>query len=59
MDQQGDESISKRMRMLIEDMRAQWRELDRRIAAFDKEIADWARDDKVARRLTTVPGIAR
>jgi transposase len=57
MDPQGDDTLSKRMRLLIEDMRAQWRELDRRIAAFDKEIADWARNDEAARRLTTVPGI--
>ena len=51
------EALSQRMRMLIQDMRAQWYELDRRIAEFDKELADWARDDEAARRLRTIPGI--
>src|SRR4029078_9068570 len=32
------EALSQRMRMLIKDMRAQWTELDRRIAEFDKEL---------------------
>jgi transposase len=45
------------MRHLIEDMRAQWRELDRRIAAFDNEFAAQARNDPAARRLATIPGI--
>ena len=51
------DALSPRMRVLIEDMRAQWCELDRRIAAFDKEFAEWARNDEAARRLTTIPGI--
>ena len=51
------EALSQRMRMLIQDMRSQWHELDRRIAEFDKELADWARDDEAARRLRTIPGI--
>jgi transposase len=49
--------ISPRMRILIEDMRAQWRELDRRIAVFDEEFARHARENAAARRLATVPGI--
>jgi transposase len=32
-------------------------ELDRRVAALDKEIARRAREDEVARRLMTIPGI--
>ena len=36
---ESDASLSPRMRRLIEDMRAEWRELDRRIAAFDDEFA--------------------
>ena len=32
-------------------------ELDRQIAALDKEIAQRARKDEVARRLMTIPGI--
>jgi transposase len=51
------EALSQRMRMLIQDMRAQWYELDRRIAEFDKELTEWARADKAARRLRTIPGI--
>ncbi len=32
-------SLSARTRLLIEDQRVKWRELDRRIRAFDKEFA--------------------
>ena len=49
--------LSQRMRVLIEDMRAQWRDLDRRIAEIDKELAEWTRNEAVARRLMTIPGI--
>ncbi len=55
MDAQGD--LSERMRLLIEDMRVRWAELERRIVEFDKELAEWARNDEAARRLTTIPGI--
>ena len=50
-------SLSSRTRLLIEDLRAEWRELDRRIAAFDEEFATQARTDETARRLTSIPGI--
>ena len=50
-------SLSPRIRLLIDDMRAQWRELDRRIAAFDAEFVAVARSDLTARRLSTIPGI--
>ena len=53
----AQEGLSQRMRVLIEDMRAQWNELDRRIAEFDKELAEWARNEEAARRLMTIPGI--
>jgi transposase len=49
--------LSPRTRLLIEDMRAEWRELDRRISAFDEEFARQARTDEAARLLTTIPGI--
>jgi transposase len=49
--------LSPRLRRLVADMRAEWNELDRRIAAFDEEFAASARADEVARRLTSVPGI--
>lgn len=50
-------SLSPRTRRLIEDQRAEWRELDRRILAFDEEFAQHARTDEAARLLTTIPGI--
>jgi transposase len=49
--------LSKRMQLLIEDLRAEWRQLDERIAAFDDEFARMAKDDDTARRLATIPGI--
>ena len=49
--------VSPRMRLLIEDMREEWRVLDRRIAAFDDEFASRAKNDERARRLATIPGI--
>jgi transposase len=50
-------ALSPRMRALIEDMRAQWNELDRRIAAFDEEFMTQARSDPSTRLLATIPGI--
>ncbi len=50
-------SLSPRTRLLVEDLRAEWRELDRRIAAFDEEFALQARTDETARLLTSIPGI--
>jgi hypothetical protein len=41
--------------MLIEDMRRQWCELDRRIAELDQELAEWVRNE-TARRLMTISG---
>lgn len=51
------EGLSPRMCALIEDMRLQWSELDRRIAELDKELAEWVRNEEAARRLMTIPGI--
>jgi transposase len=51
------EGLSQRMCALIEDMRRQWCELDRRIAELHKELAEWARNEEAARRLMTIPGI--
>ena len=50
-------SLSPRVRQLIEDQRAEWAELDRRIEGFDDEFAAVARTDEAARLLTTIPGI--
>ncbi len=50
-------SLSPRIRLLVEDLRREWRSLDQRIAAFDKEFVALARQDEAARRLSTIPGI--
>ena len=50
-------ALSPRIGSLLDDMREQWRELDRRIADIDKEFAEHARHDETARRLATIPGI--
>jgi transposase len=56
-DDEAHAPLSPRMRGLVDDMRAQWRELDRRITALDDELAEHARSDDATRRLATVPGI--
>ncbi len=50
-------TLSIRTRRLIEDMRIEWRELDRRITALSDEFVVRAREDEMARRLTTIPGV--
>ena len=45
------------MRSLLDDMRAEWRDLDRRISALDQEFAKYARSNQATKRLMTVPGI--
>jgi transposase len=50
-----EERLSRRVRALLEDMRAEWRELDHRIKAFDDEFAALAKADDVARRLVSIP----
>ena len=49
--------LSPRIRILIEDMRAEWRELDTRIAALDAELVATARNSEACRRLCEIPGI--
>lgn len=49
--------LTPRTLTLIEDMRIEWRELDRRIRARDDEFADKAKTDPTARRLSSIPGI--
>src|SRR6516165_10356373 len=51
----AQEGLSRRMRVLVEDMRTQWSELDRRIAELDKEFVEWTRTEVAARRLMTIP----
>jgi len=50
-------ALSPRIRLLVEDLRREWRSLDERIAAFDAEFVALARHDEAARRLMTIPGI--
>jgi transposase len=57
MDEQDAKGLSARMRLLITDVRAQWRELDRRIAVFDAEFAAFAKENEDAKRLATIPGV--
>jgi transposase len=49
-------TLSARTRLLIEDMRLEWSELDRRIAALTAEFVARAREDQATRRLATIPG---
>jgi transposase len=57
MDEQNGAGLSPRMVLLIQDARAQWVELDRRITAFDTEFVRWVKENEEARRLTTIPGV--
>jgi transposase len=50
-------AVSRRMRQLVIDMRAEWQDLDRRIAALNAEFVELVRSDAAARRLTSIPGI--
>lgn len=50
-------SLSRRVQLLLEDMQAEWREMDRRVAALDEEFAARAKADDTARRLASIPGI--
>jgi len=56
-DEDGIAALSPRIRLLIEDLRAEWRALDERIAVFDKEFVQMARNEEPVRRLVTIPGI--
>lgn len=49
-------TLSPRTLALIADMRQEWHELDRRIAALTAEFLARVREDQAARRLATIPG---
>src|SRR4028119_2238957 len=49
-------TLSPRTRLLIENMRLEWGELDRRVAALTAEFVARARENGAARRLATIPG---
>jgi transposase len=48
--------LSPRTCLLIQDMRLEWGELDRRIEALTAEFVTRAREEDAARRLATIPG---
>lgn len=52
-----DFPLSRRVRALVEEIRAEWRQLDQRIDALNAEFAEQARTDDAARRLLTIPGV--
>lgn len=57
MDEQRGAGLSPRMITLVADVRAQWAELDQRIAAFDTEFIRWTKENEDARRLVSIPGV--
>jgi transposase len=57
IDEKQGTGLNPRVVKLIEDMRAQWSELDRRIKDFDEEFAAFAKADQDARLLVSIPGI--
>jgi transposase len=57
MDEQDGAGLSPRMVLLVADARAQWGDLDRRIAAFDAEFIRWMKETDDGRRLAAIPGV--
>ena len=55
--QEEGKELNPRMRLLLGDMQAQWRDLDQRIAGFDAEFAAFAKQNEDAGRLVTIPGV--
>ncbi|MDX6751016.1 transposase [Geminicoccaceae bacterium 1502E] len=52
-----DTTLSARLRQLVGELRARWREPDARIEALNGELVELARDDPTARRPTSIPGV--
>lgn len=53
----GDLAVGARASTLLDDLRDEWSALDKRIKAYDDELAALTREDVQARRLATIPGI--
>lgn len=53
----ADAELSHRGRQLIHDLRDQWLEREQRIAHYDRELKQIARDNPVCTRLQSIPGI--
>jgi len=49
--------LSARLIKLVEDMRAQWTEFDRRIGEFEAEFATFAKTNQEASLLLSIPGV--
>ncbi|NTJ11387.1 IS110 family transposase [Rhizobium lusitanum] len=54
---ESNDALSPRMQHLIGGLRAEWKELDEKIGALNREFVQLARNDAAARRLTSIPGI--
>jgi len=57
IDEKQGVGLGQRVLLLIEDMRAQWKELDRRIGVFDAEFAAFAKANEDASLLLSIPGV--
>jgi transposase len=57
IDEKQGMGLSERLVILIQDMRMQWKELDRRISEFDAEFVAFAKTNQDARLLLSIPGI--
>lgn len=53
----SDIPLSRGVHALVADIRAEWRDLDKRIDALNDTIAAQAHEDDAARRLISIPGI--
>ena len=53
----ADVGLSPRMRRLIGELRAEWKELDEKIESLNREFIELARNHAAARRLTSIPGV--
>ena len=53
----GDDTLSPRIRSLILELRDEWRRLDQKIEALNKEFVTLAKHNSAMRRLTSIPGI--
>jgi transposase len=53
----ADAGLSPRMRRLIGELRAEWKELDEKIESLNREFIELARSHAAARRLMSIPGV--
>lgn len=50
-------ALGEELCFVLEDLLAQWRQLDERLTVYDTRIADQAKASEAARRLMSIPGI--